>query len=180
MIGDAFPPAASRQRAGRTALIWGLWLALVAVPAWPHPWHTSFAEIDWAADGATLEVALRVLPEDLETALTWRSGEAVVLVDTPEVRTLVLAYLAEHFFLRSESGQTLHPDELVGMDLAYDASWLYFTLPAPPEQRLYLHDSLLMDVDSSQTNRAQPLWAAPADTLLFTPAQPELLLWQGH
>lgn len=158
-----------------------LLMGLLHLPAaLAHPWHTSFAEIDWAEDGATLEVALRVLPEDLETALTWRSGEAVVLVDTPALRALVLAYLAEHFFLRSESGQTFRPDQLLGMDLAYDASWLYFTLPAPSEQRLYLHDSLLMDVDSNQTNRVQPLWAAPDATLLLTPARPERLLWQGR
>ncbi|GAB3272368.1 DUF6702 family protein [Parahaliea aestuarii] len=155
-------------------------LFLFAGIAQAHPWHTSFAEMDWNEAGDTLEIALRVLPEDLETALTWRSGEPVVLVDTPQVRTLALAYLADHFVVYSESGQSFRPAEILGMELAYDASWLFFTVPANASLRLSLHNSVLMDVGSNQTNRVQRLWTPADETLLFTTARPELPFWQGR
>ncbi|WP_116364033.1 DUF6702 family protein [Parahaliea mediterranea] len=155
-------------------------LLLSAPGAIAHPWHTSFAEVGWNTAGDTLEVALRVLPEDLETALTWRSGRAVVLVDSPAVRALALDYLAAHFVLHSEAGQQFRPAALLGMELAYDASWLYFTVPVDAGLRLSLHNSLLMDVGSNQTNRVQRLWAAAEQTLLFTAARPEQPFWQGR
>lgn len=145
-----------------------------------HPWHTSFAEVSWNDAGDTLQVALRVLPEDLETALTWRSGKTVVLADNPEQRGLALDYLEDHFLLHSESGEVFRPDNLLGMEIAYEASWLYFTIPVSAERRLHLHNSVLMDVEGSQANRVQPLWAGPQETLLFTSARPEQSLWQGH
>lgn len=154
---------------------------LIGVPnALAHPWHTSFAEIGWNDAGDALEVSLRVLPEDLETALTWHSGETVVLVNNPEVRNLSLAYLAEHFLLHSESGEVFRPDKVLGMEIAHDAAWLYFTVPADTGLRLSLYNAVLMDVDGGQTNRARPLWLAPRQTLLFTSARPEQSLWQGR
>ena len=47
-----------------------------------------------------LEVALRVSPEDLETALTKRAEDKVRLDDSREVDEHITAYLKEHFMLR--------------------------------------------------------------------------------
>ncbi|MBN7796082.1 DUF6702 family protein [Parahaliea mediterranea] len=164
----------------RLSLIIFLALLVGAPGALAHPWHTSFAELGWNDDGDTLEVSLRVLPEDLETALTWRRGETVVLADNPDVRSQTLAYLAERFLLHSESGEVFRPGRLLGMEIGHDAAWLYFTIAADTGLRLSLYNAVLMDVEGTQTNRARPLWLAPRDTLLFTAARPEQSLWQGR
>jgi Domain of unknown function (DUF6702) len=157
---------------------------LLAAVAQAHPYHTSFAEIDWNEAGDALEVSLRVLPEDLETALTWRAGKAVVLAQNAEVQAQVAAYLQEHFQVLAEDSAsgagTPLPLRLAGMEVAYNETWLYFTVAARPEMRLRLRNTVLMDVDSTQTNRVQPLWGLPDNALVLTSAQPEIGLWQGR
>lgn len=182
-MGTAHPLAAART-AGRTvartaalrALACGLLLWAAGTAA--HPYHTSFAELGWSAAGDALEVSLRVLPEDLETALTWRSGRAVRLVSGGG-DDLLAAYLAEHFQVRDGSGRVL-PLELAGLEVAYDETWIYFTVAARPESRLTLRNTLLMDVESTQTNRVRTLWAAPGDALVLTGARPEAFIWRGR
>ncbi len=175
--GAARVAAIPRQRRWMLALALLLYLAQPA-PGHAHPYHTSFAEIDWNSDRSALEVALRVLPEDLETALTWRRGAAVTLGRNHRDEELT-AYLQQHFQVFAGAGVVL-PLELIGVEIAYAESWLYFQISATPDQRLSLRNTLLLDVDRSQTNRVQPLWAGPGASLVFSAAQPEQTLWPGR
>ncbi len=158
-------------------LLW-LW-CLLASHAQAHPYHTSFAEVDWNLEGSALEVALRVLPEDLETALTWRRGEAVVLGQNHQEATIT-AYLQDHFQVYANGAEQAAALHFAGLEVAYDEAWLYFEVSVSPEQRLSLRNSLLLEVDRSQTNRVQALWAAPGATLVFTATETEQTLWQGR
>jgi hypothetical protein len=141
-----------------------------------HPYHTSFAEIGWSEDNTVLEISLRVLPEDLETALTWRSGKAVVLGQSEAVQGLAEAYLRDHFQVL-EAGRKPLSLSLVGIEANYDETWLYFTVAARPDMRLRLRNTVLMEVSRSQTNRVRPLWASPEATLVLTREAPEAPLW---
>ena len=137
----------------------------------------SIAEIDWSEAGDVLEVSLRgVLPEDLEIALTWSAGRKFVLDQRPETKVLVQNYLRDHFQLRTTDNRVL-PLRLVGMEIAYDETWLYLTVQARPDMLLRLRNTILMDVDSTQTNRVQLLWATPDATLILTSANPEKAPW---
>ena len=73
-------------------------LLVAAADLSAHPSHSSFAEVEWSERG-TLDVALKVIPEDLERALSTQVRRTMVLVDTPEVRTALSAYLQQHFRL---------------------------------------------------------------------------------
>lgn len=164
-----------------------------------HPSHSSFAEVEWSERG-TLDVALKVIPEDLERALSTQARRTMVLVDTPEVRSVLSAYLQQHFRLlhsaspgaRSaapagdeDTGATL---ELVGMELDYRDTWIYFSIATPltekprsgiasgdPSglQRITLRNTLLMDVEPGQTNRVRRLWAPDASVLVFSTTEPQ-------
>lgn len=48
--------------------------SLACSVALAHPFHNSYAEIAWSSDSTRLEIALRVIPEDLEAAMS--RGEA--------------------------------------------------------------------------------------------------------
>lgn len=154
--------------AARVAALLGLVLWAAQAPA--HPAHHSYAEIEWSAEG-TLDVALRVIPEDLEAALSQMAGTTVVLVDTPVVREQLASYLAQHFALLP-AGHAGAPDVL-GLDVAYGESWIYFSILADREQILSLRNTVLMDHQEGQINRVRPLWAGSAATLVFTDREPE-------
>ncbi len=113
-----------------------LLLAFIALapPATAHPIHTSYAEADFRPETSKLEVALRVYPDDLETALTARAGKKITLERTPPPAfdVLLLAYLRATFLLRAADGTTptLH---LVGRELKDRDQhlWIYFECTLP-------------------------------------------------
>ncbi len=135
-----------------------------------HPAHHSYAEVEWSAEG-TLDVALNVIPEDLEAALSRRAGEPVVLVNTAAVRSLLEAYLAQHFVLLPAS-PAARP-RVLGLDGEYGATWIYFSIPVQREQVSSLRNTVLMDHQEGQTNRVRQLWSPGAPTLVFTEREPQ-------
>jgi len=121
-----------------SALLLGLFLASTLTPAArAHPIRTSYAEADFRPETQKLEIALRVYPDDLETALTAHAGHPITLAQTtpPAFDLALLAYLRATFLLRTAEGTTpaLH---LLGRELKDNAQhlWIYFycTLPGGP------------------------------------------------
>ena len=141
-----------------------------------HPFHASYAELSWNDAGDTLQVALRVIPEDLESALSRAAGGPVVLDPDAPPAPLIEDYLGRHFRV-SAAGGTGAPAVFLGVEVAWDETWLYFTLPvARSAAPLTLHNSLLFDVAEAQSNRVRRLWAPEAPVLVFTREEPSLPL----
>ena len=156
-----------------------LWLLLGVLLCSPaaraHSVHGSYAEIEWSPEGH-LHVALQVIPEDLERALSARAGVDTALRDTPAVRELLTAYLREHFqLLGGAARRELH---IVGMQLDYRDTWIYFSLRAgvAPQRAPRLRNTVLMDLQAAQTNRVKRLWRPEAPVLVFSAAEPERAL----
>jgi len=166
---------------GKTYSLVGLlgWL-LLALPAAAHPSHSSYTEIDWNRAGDTLEVSMRIVPEELETALSWRSGtgKAVVLENEASSAPLIEAYLSETFQVRNAASE-LMPMKLVGMDISYAESWLYFTVTASSGDRLSLRNTVLQELESQQINRVRRLWRDADDSQVHRKNGQEQLLWDG-
>ncbi len=152
------------------------WLALT-LPAQGHPSHTSFAEIGWSEDGGSLEVSLRVIPEDLESELGLRQGSPVMLQDTPEHRAMVVAWLRDAFVI-SAAGQPLR-QQLAGLELGYDQTWIYFSVSADRRQELALAYTVLIEYNRergrNQVNQARRLWGPANDRMTYTTAKRQLL-----
>ena len=168
--GERRPAARLR---GAFALAASLLLAAAfAGSAAAHPFHASYAELSWNRAGDALQVALRVIPEDLESALSRDAGSPVVLdPDAPPV-ALIEAYLERHFRISGAGGGSGRP-AFLGLEVAYDETWLYFTLPiARSNAPLTLRNSLLFDVAEAQSNRVRSLWAPDAPVLVFTAREP--------
>jgi hypothetical protein len=155
------------------------WILLAPLAA-SHPAHNSYSEIDWSEDGNSLEVSMRIIPEQLEMALSWQSplALAVVLENEAVSRPLVEAYLSENFQVR-DSHSELMPVKLVGMDISYAESWLYFTVAASASERLSLRITVLQELDKQQINVLRRLWQAPGDTYQHSHNSSEQLLWDG-
>jgi hypothetical protein len=158
------------------ALIAALWLTLLAAPGSAHPVHASYAELGWSPRQDALQVALRLIPEDLEAALARRAGRPVPLDPAAPPRRLLEAYLDRHFRVVDSNGKR-SAAALLGLEVAHDDTWLYFTLPAHPEQGPFtLHNTVLTESGEGQTNRVRCLWAPAAPLLVFSATEPSRVL----
>jgi hypothetical protein len=153
---------------------------LLAPLAASHPSHNSYTEIGWNEAGDALEVSMRIIPEELETALSWRTGAPtpVVLENEGVSGPLIEAYLADTFQIRNGAAE-LMPVTLVGIDTSYAESWIYFTVAVSVQERLSLRNTVLQELESQQINQVRRLWGAPGDSYLHRQGGPEQLLWHG-
>ncbi|MEP4484827.1 MAG: DUF6702 family protein [Halioglobus sp.] len=162
-------------RATLTAVLFSL--TLVSALGWAHPYHTSFAEIEWNSDGTTLEVSLRVLPEDFEQALSWHAGNTIALEQQALATPVIQSYLNQHFQIvstpSSSDSKAVNTLTLEGYEVAYDETWLYFVVSASRDSSLALRNTLMMEVNDTQTNRVQRLWREPSDVLIYTASKRE-------
>jgi hypothetical protein len=109
------------------------WLAprAGAVPAAAaHKYYTSLAQVEYNAEGKTVEVALRVFADDLELALTRRAGRPVSLERTKDADRMILDYLRETFEIKNRDGRTKGL-ELVGKEVRSEVAWLYLEAAMP-------------------------------------------------
>jgi hypothetical protein len=144
---------------------------LLAAGARAHPFHASHGELEWSRDGRSLDVALKLIPEDLEEVLAQHGGKTFRLSDNEETHHLVERYLQQHFELLD--GQSVAPLRLLGMQLEPREVWLYFSCLRAPVPGLRLRHTVLMDLIPRQHNHLRALWTPGAASLLFTAGEPE-------
>jgi hypothetical protein len=131
----------------------GLTLNRVVPVTSAHKFHTSFAEADYNAKEASLQITLRTFPDDLETILGKRNGGKSVRLDRKqETEPLLIAYLQETFQLKNAKGEPLKLS-WVGMDAGVDSAWLYFEAPMPDGfAGAQLRNGFLFDLYDDQIN----------------------------
>lgn len=103
---------------------------LGAAPLHAHAFHLSFGEADFNPVSQRLEVALCVVPEDLELALEARADRELTLEREPAIDALLQEYVAARFLVRSRDGKRQLP-VWVGSEFSVKEAWLYFEVPLP-------------------------------------------------
>lgn len=142
----------------------GLLAAATARTAGAHPYHVSSAEAQ-LRDG-TLQVALKVTPEDLQEALRRLFGKDVDIDD--DVVPLVRAYLRTHFVVRGPKGAV--PMAWVGAEIELQTAWLYFEYETPGSARDYtLYSGVFFEIAPAQVNRVVVRRGETTQTLRFVP-----------
>ena len=100
-----------------------------------------------------LEVALRVIPEDLEAVLAATRGKSVRMETTDGIDAMIVDYLAGRFRVVGPSNE---PQQItwVGKEVSHRAAWLYFEIPvdqiAGDEGVWTLENRVLLDHEASQ------------------------------
>ena len=143
--------------------------ATAARAASAHKFYTSLAQVEYNAKEKTLEITLRVFADDLELALTRRTGREVSLDRTKDADRLVLAYLRDTFEIRSRDGET-QALKWVGMELRAGVAWLYFEAEMPEGLAgARLRDHLLFELFDEQVNTVSVRYAGARGDLVFVP-----------
>lgn len=126
----------------------------VSPPPVTHDLHVSYGNL--GVEGAMAILQLRIFKDDLEEALGRSSGnEGLRLEVSPEIDSLFLEYLSEHFILEAGS-QRLSPI-IVGSgydELDREPVWTYqirYDAPAPI-QAARITNTILFEVFDDQRN----------------------------
>ena len=144
---------------------------LGSVPAFAHPYHASYAEVELNAETGKLEVALKLPTLDLERALS--SVSKKIDLDAEEADGAILTYLQSSF--RVTCGEAGEPGELiwVGKEIEARASWLYFEVPV--SQGLAgctLRNTLLLELEPTQLNTVKIVSPGYNRTITLSRDQP--------
>jgi hypothetical protein len=129
-----------------------------------HPFHASRAEVDYRAECRCLEVALTVVPEELEAALQRISGRRVPL-EALEAQAEIVDYLRTRFLVTLPGGEPL-PIEWVGREVSYREAWLYFKVTGVAGD-FDLADQVLFEAEPSQVNHVLLRGLGEPKTLSF-------------
>ena len=132
-----------------------------------HPFHSSRAEVDYRAECRCLEVALAVVPEELEAALGRIAGKRVPL-ESPETEAAIVEYLKTRFVVTpaGSPGAEPLPIEWVGREVSHREAWLYFKVTGVGGD-FDLIDRVLFEAEPSQVNHVLLRGIGEPRALLF-------------
>ena len=118
----------------------------------PHPFHVSISELEIKQD--TLQIALRIFTDDLETALQEMSNEKVLLNDPSAPRrhsVLIKDYLFKTFTFGN--GAKEFKIDWIGHEFEDDVCWIYGQVRVSSEQRiLFIRNAILTEIYDNQQN----------------------------
>lgn len=146
-------------------------LSLLAVALAPgasaHRYHTSVTRLEYNAEEHLTEITVQTFADDIEAALSKRSGGRNVRLDgAKETNALVLDYLRTAFELKS--GDAAVELQWIGMELKGYTVWIYLQARAPAGlSKASLRNKLLFDLFADQVNIVNVLNDGKRTSLVF-------------
>lgn len=151
-------------------------LACCGIPtlASAHPYHVTFTEANLDTRTWTLQLAIRMKPEDLQEALRRRAGSDATLESFPQRDLHAYAYLAANLSFERQGLPPL-PIRWVGMEVSLRDAWVYLEVPLPSATRaLTVHDKIFFDLETNQANTVELRLPSGRTTLTFRHDQPSV------
>ena len=172
--------------AGRFPTSWcspGAWFALfllAAGAAHAHPIHLSYAEVTHNREAKTLEVAIRVYPDDLLEVTGRDAGRALSYEQTPaaELAAAIARTTRRSFAVRDGQGKPIEA-KWIGWEFDQEQGseqrvWIYLEFPVPEGiQDVRIRHALLADLYRDQVNSVHLRDGERRLTLVFFPGDPE-------
>ncbi len=155
----------------------GVWCS--AVPpraAHAHPYHVTFAEATLDEASWSLQIAIRMKPEDLEEALRRSAGVEAKLEDFPDRAAHAYRYLSSKLLFERGDAPKL-PIRWVGMELSLRDAWVYLEVPLPSKtRRVTVRNDIFFDLELNQANTIELRLPAERSTLTFRRDQPTAIV----
>lgn len=117
-----------------------------------HRYHTSVTRLEYKAEERLVEITVQTFADDVEAALSKRTGLRNVQLD-PESKTnaVLLQYLSSTIVLKN--GDEELELEWIGMELKGHSVWFYLQAKAPAGlTKTTLSNRLLFDLFTDQIN----------------------------
>lgn len=122
--------------------------------AMAHDYHSSITDIKYNPRTQSLQVAVKVFTDDLETALSKRNKSKVTYSATSEsIKQQLAAYMAATMSFEVTKGKPLK-QRFIGSEEEADVVWLYLEVPVHHTSlsQLYIQNALLTELFDDQMN----------------------------
>ena len=120
-----------------------------------HPYHVSFAEVEWNPKTGNFEVGLCVWPADLEKAISKMEDRSVDLDKETELSAVCKAYVTSRFRIVNDAGQA-GQIRWVGEQVDLKQAWLYFEVSGNQTPGNWKVDNrVFFELNSDQLNQIQ-------------------------
>jgi hypothetical protein len=116
-----------------------------------HKFYVGMTTIDISRDGQKLECSIKLFRDDLELALTEKTGEKVLFplgVADPNYAKLINDYIKDHFVLKAE--ETVERT-FIGAEIEEEIAWIFIEYKKP-SVGFNLMNTCLMEVFEEQVN----------------------------
>lgn len=145
-------------------------LLVLALPpgASTHRYHTSVTRLEYNSKEHLAEITVQTFADDIEAALSKRSGAAssVRLDGSKKTNALALDYLRSVFKLKNSEAEI--ELQWIGMELKGYTIWIYLQAKAPEGiAKTSLRNNLLFELFSDQVNIVNVLNDGKRNTLIF-------------
>ncbi len=104
---------------------------LVCSSVWAHPFYVSVLEMRYNEKSNTLECALKLFTDDLETAIEQSMGHNKLFLSEQREHhaadSLIWKYVSQRIKINNK------PLRYVGREGNIDAQWIYFEIPVDPK-----------------------------------------------
>jgi len=145
-----------------------LLVVALAPGASAHRYHTSVTRLEYNAEEHLAEITVQTFADDIEAALSRRSGAAgnVRLDSSKKTNALVLDYLRTVFELKTGDAEV--ELQWIGMELKGYTVWIYLQAKAPEGlSKASLRNKLLFDLFADQVNIVNVLNDGKRASLVF-------------
>ena len=119
-----------------------------------HPFYVSITEIEYNPASQSLEIAMKIFVDDLNTAMETHLPERIWLGDSQEntqANLLLQQYLLNR--VQIKVNETPVTFQWIGREIEEDACWVYLEVPKIPTlNSLEISHRLLMEVFPGQSN----------------------------
>lgn len=133
-----------------------------------HPFHVSLAEVEYNPESKSLEIALKVWPEDLEKALQRMEKKKIDLDGRKDLDRLIERYVKRNIYV-SEDGKKINEIQWIGQEIGIKEAWLYFEIPTgQPPVGFRFKNTLFFELQDDQVNIFQFKIDGKRATLNFT------------
>ena len=129
-------------------------ILLLVFRAQTHDYHTSLTEVRYNPKSKTLEVAVKVFTDDLETALSTKHKTKIILSKTDKIESLVANYVKEKLQIRTSKGTEIGL-RYIGREAENDVAWLYLEsaeVPVTDLKKLTITNRILTEIFNDQMN----------------------------
>jgi len=121
-----------------------------------HPFYVSVTEINYNAQGRSLEISAKIFTDDLELTLNKAFNKQLDLMnpekdDINEINLLLEAYMSRHLILFAD-GKKLN-FKVIGFEREKEAIWSYYEVEnLSPFKSLQVQNAILYDQFKDQIN----------------------------
>lgn len=143
-------------------------IALALAPvAFAHRYHTSVTRLEYKAEEHLVEITLQTFADDIEAALSKRTGARNVQLNSDsKTNALLLQYLSSAIVLKN--GDDKLELEWIGMELKGHSVWFYLQAKAPEGlAKASLSNILLFDLFNDQINIVNVFNSGKKSSLTF-------------